>query len=83
MLRRLVIPLLLLIVARPAAGYFNLFLGYAEVRKLLGKTILLIPVGLAGRWKEAGGSDVRSAVSPVYCSAAPFDEEIPRNAVII
>lgn len=35
MLWRLVI--LLFVVARPAAGYFNLFLSYAEVRKLLGK----------------------------------------------
>ncbi|TGZ47571.1 hypothetical protein DBV15_03447 [Temnothorax longispinosus] len=35
MLWRLVI-LLLLVVARPAASYFNLFLSYAEVRRLLG-----------------------------------------------
>lgn len=40
------LTLLLIVLARPTAGYFNLFLSQTEVRRLMGKAFLPISVGL-------------------------------------
>lgn len=57
MIRKLTATLLLMVLARPAASYFNLFLSQTEVRRLMGKNLF---ANLCGTYKVTERKDARS-----------------------